>query len=255
MVKFVYTLLLLLCIVIPSHGTESGSAAYRAANFYAKGNYGKSIIYFNRSIEAARKEANINVENKLLLNLAALYIQMLDKTSADSLIGLVHTSAMEDNTSYYELINFESSLLDGSCLSSPYFKLISDKKNTNDRIIARSKLKLAECILTYSPNKSSHQYISDAEELLVESGQYQFILGLMSLSKNKKRLALNHFQNALIIAQQKERYYRSGIILYHMGLTSEAENPTEAQLFFIRSFQVFDKLKLQKWKNKISPYL
>ncbi|MGL1933792.1 MAG: hypothetical protein OCD01_02165 [Fibrobacterales bacterium] len=255
MVKIPTLLNIIISITVLAFSSESGSAAYRAAHFYAKGNYDKSILHFNRAIDAAKKEANLITENKLLLNLAALYIQKLDKRAADSLLSLVRKDFLTDINDYFLLISFESALIDGSCITSPLFKKIAQLEDIDSRIVARSKLKLAQCVLTNAPTQSISKFITDAEEVLVESGQLQFILGLQDQSKNNHSKALLHFKKALSIAQKKERYYRSGIILYHMALSARKETPTQAQLFFIRSFQVFDKLKLDAWKRIISSHL
>ncbi len=246
--SFIFIILALIAS-LPLFANDSGSASYRGTDYFIKGQYDKSRLFFTRALHASRKEANLVKENKILLNLVALDLHSLNFDRADSIFKQIELTDNADVKNYYNLISIQLAHGLGSCLTSPTVALIKSNRNEDETIvIARSKLQLAECYIDESQFNEATTLIKHAAETLDESGQLLFVKGQLAYKKGERIKALSYFIKSLGKAQEKQRFYRTAILLYHLGLVSHSQkNDDLSKKYFIRSMQVFEKLNLNRW--------
>lgn len=234
---------------LPLFSNDAGSASYRGTDYFIKGQYSKSRQFFIRALHASRKEANLVKENKILLNLVALDIHSLNFDRADSIINQIELTGNADVKDYFNLISIQLAHGLGTCLSSPVALLINNNKNEEETvIIARSHLQLAECYIESSQFNEASTLIERATEVLDESGQLLFVKGQLAFKRGNSTNALSHLVNSLEKSQQKQRFFRTAILLYHLGMVNQSMGKKEiSKKYLVRSLQVFEKLKLNRW--------
>ncbi len=239
---------------LPLFSNDAGSASYRGTDYFIKGQYNKSRQFFIRALHASRKEANLIKENKILLNLVALHIHSLNFNRADSIINQIELTGNSDVKNYYDLVSIQIAHGLGTCLTSPAVSSIKANRNEEETIvIARSHLQLAECYIEKSQFQNASELIKQATEVLEESGQLLFVKGQLALKKGDADKALSYFLKSLTKAQEKQRFYRTAVLLYHLGLVTHSQEKHEiSKKYFIRSMQVFEKLNLSRWYDLLN---
>ncbi len=77
---------MLFLLISPAFSSESGEWAWRGANAYKSGDYAKAQRQYQKALEAAQKEGNVENKARISVNLARLYIDQLLLNEADSLL-------------------------------------------------------------------------------------------------------------------------------------------------------------------------
>lgn len=246
-------LLLVLTPLSLCFSVTTESAAYRAAEFYTKADYSKAHSYSIRALEASKVESDIIKQNSIYLNIATLYIQALRFSDADSILSLVHKDALSPVQDYYNLISIQVADGMGKCEESPVFEsLLKAPNKTESFVFARAQLQLADCLITKNEFSKAESLIKRAEDVLPEGGQLSFAYGKLAFAKKDYESAKSHFIASLSAAQKKKKFYYIAVLLFHLGETYTASGDNLTALkFYTRSLEVFKKLRLKNWHNKV----
>ena len=98
MVKCKHVIALALALGTAAMASESGELSYRAQKSLNNGKFARSYSQLERALLASRKEADLLSEARILLSMAHIRTLSLDLTLADSLVSIVRTGVLDNQT-------------------------------------------------------------------------------------------------------------------------------------------------------------
>lgn len=228
--------------------SESGELAFRAQKSLENAKFARSYSQLERALLASRKEADLQSESRILLSMAHIRTISLDLNLADSLISMVRTNVL-DNQSMVLYKQTKISLLNAH---EKYNDAANLCVNQDKNILKKTAEVLqatffSECAIA----KGALQKKDNAQEFLnmvgklagKKSGLYAWTdARIEDLNSNPNADSL--YQVAEQRSIQGNRPHITATILYYRGKLIEKKDANLAKDYFLRSKNAFELMGL-----------
>lgn len=235
---------------------RSGSYAHRAKIQWDEGNYTAAHALYRNALSESVREADIEVEALIKLNMASMELDAMRIEEAQKYIQALPPFTQSLNVKYQTLIvQLEVAIAAGECAQASEKLLEYIEQHKEDERInkAQSRIPLIHCKRLEGDIDAANKFLTMANEEYdgKAKGLRAWAKSLIHLKQKKWPEAIYELHKAFDYAQKANKAYQIGQILYYLGYAYEnAANPEMSQgyakQFYKRSYQVFDKIQLAR---------
>lgn len=214
-----YLLTAMLAASTIASASESGILSYRAQRSFDSGKFAKGYGQLERALLASRKEADLLSEGRVLIAMAQIRTMSLDLNFADSLLSIVRSDVLDQNTSIQlakakvALLNARQKFKEAASICNSFDEKSLKKADENTQAAF-----YGECAITLAANGDNTR----AQESLKMAGKrsdkkggfYAYTAARMAdLSGDRSADSLYRFAESKAI--QANKPYNTATILYY----------------------------------------
>jgi len=248
-------ILALLCSLALGFATETGSLAYRAHELYATGHYADAMNLLKKGLESSAKEADVQGESRILLDMAQVQFHAYEFTSAEELLALVREKYLNTQARLAQLrlrmllAEYQGKFDVSRALFLDQRPLWSDEKAQDQE---RGLVILEGAVANAAPGGDQAKvdpWLKEATDLLDDEAPGVLLLARAKIADQHKNVseAKELYSKSLTYAQKSQRSWTSGQILLRLGFLAQGEgNKDEAADNLLRATKLYLELELDR---------
>lgn len=234
--------------------SETGSYAYRAHKLYEAGRYFDAMRMLQNALEMSAKEADIEGESRVLLDMAQILFHSYDYENATQYLSTVREKELNKNGRLallrlrMQIQNHQEKYSEALALYRNAQDLLA-KENLGDG--PKALVQLEACIAMAGAGQSSDiaPLLEDSKDLLDDEAP-----GLVSLTEARIAdigkdypKATELYKSSLEQAQKRQRSWIAGQILIRLGqLSLQSGNKDAGADYLLRAAKLYMQLQLDR---------
>lgn len=235
---------------------RSGSYAHRAKIQWDEGNYTAAHALYRNALSESIREADIEVEALIKLNMASMELDAMRIDEAQKYIQSLPPFIKSLKVKYQTLIiQLQIGIAQRNCGEIPQklLEFIEQHKENESISKAQSRIHMVHCYRIEGDFEAANKFLLLAREEYdgKAKGLRAWAKGLIHIKQNKWPEAIEELHKAFDYAQKANKAYQIGQILFYLGYSYEKVDKSKvsqryAKEFYKRSYQVFDKIQLAR---------
>ena len=232
--------------------SETGSQAFRAHQQYLVGRYGEAMRLLHQALKSAAKEADLEGESRVLMDMAQIQMHRYEFATAEELIGSVRVKELRASARLslvrlrLQLLNQQGKFAEAATLFSESRKTIDDEAFSD---VQRGTTLLEGAISLAGSNSADAGSVLQSAIGLLDGNAPGLLLFTQAriAELGKKADAKDLYTQALTLAQQGQHSWIAGQALLHLGqLALDAQQKDVAADYYLRASKLYLQLELDR---------